>query len=138
MCKIVSLEDANQFIVNATVPVLPFELTGCITLNKSLNFSKSQFFSNIKQRDTWVAQTVKHLPSAQVMIPGSWDPESPMRQAPCSVESASPSPPCSCSLSFSQINKISKNILIRNLKFNSQCMAHSNCSKSHNFKKAFF
>ena len=22
----------------------------------------------------WVAQPVKHLPSAQVMIPGSWDP----------------------------------------------------------------
>ena len=29
---------------------------------------------------TWVAQSVKHLPLAQVMIPGSWDPA--LHQAP--------------------------------------------------------
>ena len=26
-----------------------------------------------KLQGTWVAQLVKHLPCAQVMIPGSWD-----------------------------------------------------------------
>ena len=31
---------------------------------------------------TWVAQSVKHLPSAQVMIPGSWD--GALHWAPCS------------------------------------------------------
>ena len=31
----------------------------------------------------WVAQSIKHLPSAQVMIPGSWD--RALHQAPCSV-----------------------------------------------------
>ena len=28
---------------------------------------------NLDYRGTWVAQSVKHLPSAHVMIPGSWD-----------------------------------------------------------------
>ena len=37
------------------------------------------------RRDTWVAQSVKHLPSAQVMISGSWD--GALHQAPCSVGS---------------------------------------------------
>ena len=32
---------------------------------------------------TWVAQSVKHLPLAQVMIPESWD--GAPHQAPCSV-----------------------------------------------------
>ena len=36
----------------------------------------------------WVAQSLKRLPSARVMIPGSWD-QAP-RRAPCSV---SPFPP---------------------------------------------
>ena len=36
-------------------------------------------------RGAWVAQWVKHLPFARVMIPGSWDPAS--RRAPCSVRS---------------------------------------------------
>ena len=34
---------------------------------------------------TWVAQSVKYLPSAQVMISGSWDPAP--HWAPCSVGS---------------------------------------------------
>ena len=55
----------------------------------------------------WVAQSVKHLPLAQVMISGSWD-QSP-HQAPCSVlsgESASPSPSASPpALSLSLTNK---------------------------------
>ena len=34
-------------------------------------------------RGTWVAQEVKHLPSAQVMISGSWD--GALHQAPCSA-----------------------------------------------------
>ena len=63
---------------------------------------------------TWVAQSVKHLPSAQVMIPGFWD----QALSPASSgsllrrESASPStsPPTRAlsfafSLSCSQINK---------------------------------
>ena len=46
----------------------------------------------------WVAQSVKHLPLAQVMIPGSWD--QVLCWAPHSVESVSPSPSASlCSLS---------------------------------------
>ena len=34
-------------------------------------------------RGAWVAQSLKCLPSAQVMIPGSWDPV--LHQGPCSV-----------------------------------------------------
>ena len=68
-------------------------------------------------RGTWMIQSVKLLPSAQVMIPGSWD--QALHQTPCSVRSlllslcCSPHS-CSCFLSlpflliFSQINKISK------------------------------
>ena len=33
----------------------------------------SSLFKWSPSMDTWVAQLVKHLPSAQVMIPGSWD-----------------------------------------------------------------
>ena len=50
----------------------------------------------VKILGTWVAQMVKHLPLAQVMIPGSWDPVPP--QTPCSVGSLLPpsaSPLCS-------------------------------------------
>ena len=32
--------------------------------------------------DAWVAQSAKHLPSAQVIIPGSWN--RVQHQAPCS------------------------------------------------------
>ena len=54
----------------------------------------------------WVAQSVERLPSAQVMISGSWD--RVLHWAPCSVEggdsaspsvSAPPPPPCPYSLS---------------------------------------
>ena len=45
----------------------------------NLTFEKTYF------RGTWVAQLVKSLPSAQVMIPESWD-QAPGR-APCSVGS---------------------------------------------------
>jgi len=38
-----------------------------------------------QNRDAWVAQSVKHLPLAQVMIPGSWD--GALHPAPCSAES---------------------------------------------------
>ena len=51
-------------------------------------------------RGTWVAQLVKHLPLAQVMILRFWD-EVPSLGSLLSRESASPSaPPHSCSLSF--------------------------------------
>ena len=47
----------------------------------------------------WVTQSVKHLPSAQIMIPGSWD--RGLGWAPCSAMSQLfPLPlPCLCSLS---------------------------------------
>ena len=49
-----------------------------------------------------MAQSVKHLPSAQVMIPGPWD------GAPCR-EPASASPtPLAYVLSFCHINKVLK------------------------------
>ena len=52
-----------------------------------------------------MAQSVKHLPLAQVMIPGSWD-QVPHQASLLSGESASPSPsaPLQCLHSFSQIN----------------------------------
>ena len=51
---------------------------------------------------TWLVQSVKHLPSAQVMIPGSWD--GAPHWAPCSAGSLLlppllPSPPSSCFVS---------------------------------------
>jgi len=48
---------------------------------------------NCNKRGTWVAQSVKHLPSAQVMIPRSWD--QALHRVPCSARSLSslcPSP----------------------------------------------
>ena len=59
---------------------------------------------------TWVAQSVKHLLSGQVMIPESWD--RVLHQAPCSVGSlllSLLSTLLTLSLSLSQINKILKN-----------------------------
>ena len=63
--------------------------------------------------DTWVAQSVKRLPSAQVMILGSWGPVPHL--APCSVGSLLLPPPLSLPLlmlslpfSLSQINKFKK------------------------------
>ena len=61
----------------------------------------------------WVAQSVKHLPSAQIMISGSWD--QVLYQAPYSMESLLLSLPlhnypqhfCALSLSLS-LNKILK------------------------------
>ena len=41
----------------------------------------SYTFKNI--RGAWVAKLVGHLPSAQIMIPGSWD--RVLHWAPCSV-----------------------------------------------------
>lgn len=60
-----------------------------------------------KHTGTWVAQSFKHLPLAQVMILGSWD-GTPALGSLLSREFASPSPsalaPCSCSLCLYQIN----------------------------------
>ena len=57
-------------------------------------------------RGAWVAQLVKHLPLAQVMIPGSWN-RAPESVSLLSGESASPhsAPPPAPALSVSQINK---------------------------------
>ena len=61
---------------------------------------------------TWVAQLVKHLPSARVMISGSWD--GVLHLALLSRESASlsSSAPPHCSCSISQID-ISLKIFLR-------------------------
>ena len=63
-----------------------------------------------------MARSIKHLPSAQVMISGSWD--QALHQAPCSVvclllSLSLCSSPCSCSLSFS-VSKINKCNLKKN------------------------
>ena len=54
----------------------------------------------LKSWDAWVAQSIKHLPLAQVMTPGSWD--RVPHWAPCSVGSLllplPPTPP-TCALS---------------------------------------
>ena len=47
-------------------------------------------------RDAWVAQSIKHLPLAQIMIPGSWD-GVPHQDSLLSVEPAAP-PDCACTL----------------------------------------
>ena len=58
-----------------------------------------------------MAQIVKHLPSAQVMIPASWDrvphraPLSPTSDSLLSGEPTSPSLCCSCSLLLSLSNQ---------------------------------
>jgi len=64
------------------------------------------FFSlNFKVGGAWVAQMVKHLPLAQVMIPGSWD-GAPAWGSLLGGEPASPSTvPPACALSLYQINK---------------------------------
>ena len=56
------------------------------------------------QRGTWEALLVKHLLSAQVMIPESWD--RALHQAPCSLGTLLLSLPLPCLCSLSQINKI--------------------------------
>ena len=53
-------------------------------------------------QDIWVAQSVKHLPSVQVMISGSWD-QAPWSGSLLSPESVSPSPwlPPACAWTLS-------------------------------------
>ena len=73
-----------------------------------------------KDPGTWVAQSVKRPPWAQVVISGSWNQSSPQR-TPCSVESLlfplslpATTPACAhtqthtCALFLSQISKILK------------------------------
>ena len=74
--------------------------TGAAILGNSMEFPLK-----VKNRDTWVAQLVKYLPLAQVMIPGSWD--GVPHWAPCSVRSLLlplPATPPACALSLCQIN----------------------------------
>ena len=65
------------------------------------------YVSDIGYWGAWVAQSVKHLPLAQVMISESWD--QALRQAPCSEGSLLlplPLPlPITCSPSLSLSNK---------------------------------
>ena len=50
------------------------------------------FFLNMGGSVAWVVQLVKHLPSVQVMLSGSWD-RAPQLGSLLSGESASPSTP---------------------------------------------
>ena len=42
--------------------------TGTVTLENTMTFPPK-----VKNKNAWVAQVVKCLPLAQVMIPGSWE-----------------------------------------------------------------
>ena len=54
--------------------------------------------------DAWVTQSVKHLPLAQVMIPGSWD--RALHGAPCLAGSLLlPLPACPPACALSLTNK---------------------------------
>ena len=71
---------------------------------------RAEAFKNLSARGAWVTQLFKHLPSAQVMIPGSWD-QTP-HEALCSVGMLLLPLPLplfthaqSCSLSLSLSNK---------------------------------
>jgi len=59
----------------------------------------------------WVAQSVKHLPSAQVMILGSWDP-APSGESLLIGESASSSPsvPLMLTVSNKSIKYLNKRV----------------------------
>ena len=66
-------------------------------------------FKNLRNRCTWVAHSMKHLPSVQVMISGSQDPA----QAPCSAGGLLlpvplPATPPACSPSLYQIKSLKK------------------------------
>ena len=60
----------------------------------------------IRLRGAWVAQLVKHLPLAQVMIPGSLD--GVLDWAFCSVGTCFSSAPCLCSFCVKQIKSFKK------------------------------
>ena len=48
---------------------------GCCAeaMAKGLSLGRGNMLLKCALRGTWVAQSVKHLPPAQVVIPGSWD-----------------------------------------------------------------
>ena len=85
----------------------PFQSTSS---NLSFCYTQRRGCTPLKQmsRDTWVAQSVKHLPSAQVMIPGSWDGGPHSSGLLLSGKPASPSPSLpACALSFSLSRSLS-------------------------------
>ena len=80
-----------------------------------LKYKHPERCKRVTPRGSWVAQLVKHLPSAQVMIPGFWNPA--QNWACCSARSLLlplplPAAPPACAhtllLSLSQINKLEK------------------------------
>ena len=75
----------------------------------SYRSSDTSFICNVFAWDTWMAQSVKWLPSAQVRISGSWD-QAP-HLAPCSMGACFPHSAClqlPCLCAPCQINKTFK------------------------------
>ena len=85
-----------------------FQLTTNAFFKRAYFISQQPLKSCLVLGGAWVAQSVKYLPLAWVMIRGSWDgasTSSPTSGSQLSAEPASPSPLCSCCL-FLQINKV--------------------------------
>ena len=82
-----------------------------VILKKSTCFNIITVLSAMKEKEirgTWVAQSVKWLPSAQIMISGSWDQAPigpPAQQGVCFSSLSASSPLLVLMLSLSQINK---------------------------------
>ena len=64
----VSREDSVK--AGAHLTVKKIFINGCKENTEGYNLK--DYFKKYG-KDAWVTQTVKHLPSAQVMIPGSWN-----------------------------------------------------------------
>ena len=86
-------QDPSTSIPHQSIPNVPFISVRC-SHHRDIHQERETCTLVFKSEDgvggRWVAQWVKHLPSAQVMIPGSWD-RAP-RQTLLSREPASPSP----------------------------------------------
>ena len=93
-CYLVGKCDNSRWLGTKGSHGSPFVLEAVLNpfffLNKVRN-KQNQIVINFKIQDPWVAQSVKYLLLAQVMISGSWD--LALSQAPCSVGTLLVSPP---------------------------------------------